>query len=569
MTTATPSRHAATLQRALERHRAGDLAAATHAYLEILAETPDHVDALRYSGLAAYQSGQHADAAALFGRAVELRPRSADAQNGLGLALRALGRMEPAIAAFRAAIAARRRFAYAHNNLGVALKETDRPGEAIAAYEAALRIEPGHADALGNLGIALKETGQLARAEQLLRRAIDAAPARAALHSNLGATLRAARRLEAAEAAARRAVALDPALHEAHYNLGTILADRFRWEDALAAFDAAIARHPGFLMARWNRALVNLTLGRYDAAWSDFRCHPDTGQVRPELLTMPQLPARIDGRAILVYRNQGLGDELFFLRFAPALRARGARIAYHGDPRLASLLRRSRCTDRVEAWAPEARVEAGTIVVPVDHLPWLVGHGTRGPFPAPVSIPPDAACVVAARAQLAAAGPAPYLAVTWQAGSVAQATSRHGPQAGHLHKSVPPGALGRALAAWPGTIVSVQRLPDAADLQALAAGAGRPVADFATANDRLEDMLALLSVVDEYVAVSNTNVHLRVAAGREARVLVPWPPEWRWGLRGESPWFPGLQVLRQCEDGDWSGALAALSGALQAPKSSH
>ena len=244
-----------------------------------------------------------------------------------------------------------------------------------------------------------------------------------------------------------------------------------------------------------------------------------------------------------------------------------AACAYHGDPRLVSLLRRSDCADRVEAWASEARVEAGTIVVPVDHLPWLVGHGTQGPYPAPVSIAPDAACVVAARAQLAAAGPAPYLAVTWQAGSVAQAPPRHGPQAGHLYKSVPPGALGRALAAWPGTIVSVQRLPNAADLQAFAAGAGRPVADFATANDRLEDMLALLSAVDEYVAVSNTNVHLRVAAGREARVLVPWPPEWRWGLRGDSPWFPGLQVLRQGEDGDWSGALAALSGALQAPNS--
>jgi len=567
MMTATPSRHAATLQRALERHRAGDLAAATHAYLEILTETPDHVDALRYSGLAAYQSGQHEDAAALLGRAVALRPRSADAQNGLGLALRALGRMEPAIAAFRAAIAVRRKFAYAHNNLGVALKETDRLDEAIAAYEAALRIEPGHADALGNLGIALKETGQLARAEQLLRRAIDAAPARAALHSNLGSTLRVARRLEAAEAAARRAIALDPALQEAHYNLGTILTDRFRWNEALCAFDAAIARQPDFLIARWNRALVNLTLGRYDVAWSDFRCHPATGQVRPELLSMPQLPERMEGASLLVYRNQGLGDELFFLRFAQRLRARGARIAYHGDARLVPMLRRSGCTDSVEAFAPEARVVPGTLVVPVDHLPWLLGHGTQGPFPAAVSIPPDADCVATARAQLAAAGPAPYLAVTWQAGSVAASAPRHGPQAGHLYKSVPPQALGRALAGWPGTIVSLQRLPSAADLLAFSAGAGRPVVDLAAANDRLEDMLALLAEVDEYVAVSNTNVHLRVAAGRGARVLVPWPPEWRWGLTGDSPWFPGLPVLRQGEDGDWSAALADLSAAFRVPKS--
>jgi hypothetical protein len=70
--------------------------------------------------------------------------------------------------------------------------------------------------------------------------------------------------------------------------------------------------------------------------------------------------------------------------------------------------------------------------------------------------------------------------------------------------------------------------------------------------------------VDDYIGVSNTNVHLRAGTGRSARVLVPGPPEWRWMIHGEeSPWFPGFRIYRQAPDGDWSEALARLAADLR------
>ena len=78
-------------------------------------------------------------------------------------------------------------------------------------------------------------------------------------------------------------------------------------------------------------------------------------------------------------------------------------------------------------------------------------------------------------------------------------------------------------------------------------------------------MLALLTVMDEYVGVSNTNMHLRAGIGKTARVLLPWPAEWRWMAAGAaSPWFPGFRVYRQQQNGDWNEALARLSGELAA-----
>jgi hypothetical protein len=86
------------------------------------------------------------------------------------------------------------------------------------------------------------------------------------------------------------------------------------------------------------------------------------------------------------------------------------------------------------------------------------------------------------------------------------------------------------------------------------------VHDFSTINEDLEDALAVISSLDRHVGVSNTNMHLAAAAGRTADVLVPFPPEWRWGVESDtSAWFPGFRVHRQRRDGDWSAALAALA----------
>jgi hypothetical protein len=77
-------------------------------------------------------------------------------------------------------------------------------------------------------------------------------------------------------------------------------------------------------------------------------------------------------------------------------------------------------------------------------------------------------------------------------------------------------------------------------------------------------MLALMSVADDYVGVSNTNVHLRAGAGRTARVLVPWPPEWRWTRDlPRSPWFPDFPLYRASKEGGWSEALARLASELR------
>ena len=111
----------------------------------------------------------------------------------------------------------------------------------------------------------------------------------------------------------------------------------------------------------------------------------------------------------------------------------------------------------------------------------------------------------------------------------------------------------------------MQRNPTGDESTAFETALRLRIADFSALNNQLDDMLALMSVVDEYVGVSNTNTHLRAGAGRTARVLLPWPAEWRWMRSGEaSPWFPGYALYRATREGDWGSALARLRADLAA-----
>jgi hypothetical protein len=161
------------------------------------------------------------------------------------------------------------------------------------------------------------------------------------------------------------------------------------------------------------------------------------------------------------------------------------------------------------------------------------------------------------RERLARFGPPPYLGLTWRAGTPLAAQPIRGRS---LYKEAPLKLLAIALGNVPGTILALQRHPRDSELDALSKDLKRDVHDLSAANEDLEDMLALLALLDETIGVSNTNMHLLAGLGKTARVLVPHPPDWRWMLRNsESPWFPGFKIYRQAPGGDWTSALERLA----------
>lgn len=496
------------------------------------------------------------------------------------------GDADGAVARYRAALTLAPRFVKALSNLGAALSALGQSAEAERHLALALEEDPAYAPALINLGHLLLSQGRAAEGIVILRRAADAAPTDAMAWNNLGSAYLAADRHDEAQDALQRALALDPAsvaswsnLGAAHYRSGRYGAavDSFRaalargaspelWTHlgsalrgvgdeagALAAHDRALAGNPALAEARFNRALLLLGLGRFADGWADYRARVSGRAFRAShgLADTPRLPSDMTGRRVRLLSNQGFGDELFFLRFAPALKRRGASIVYRAAAQIAALVRPLPELDEVivddDALAP------ADMTLLVDDLPYALATTDTPPS---LVLTPDARKQAALRQRLAALGPPPYLGVTWRGGV---------DKSGSLFKLAPRADVARLAGEWPGTLLMLQRCPLVGELDAFVAEAGRAAHDFAALHDDLGEMLALLSLLDDYVAVSNTNVHLRQALGLPSRVLVPMPADWRWMATGdESPWFPGCAVYRQAVDGSWDAAFARLARDLAA-----
>ncbi|MEE8140107.1 MAG: hypothetical protein V3T66_04255, partial [Alphaproteobacteria bacterium] len=163
---------------------------------------------------------------------------------------------------------------------------------------------------------------------------------------------------------------------------------------------------------------------------------------------------------------------------------------------------------------------------------------------------PDGPGASAMAARLKAAGPPPFIGVTWQRGE---------------RGGLPLTDLGAALAAAGGTIIMLQPGVGSDAAGKLAEGSGLPVVDF---SDVMEDAAGALTVVyglDAYVTVPNIGLALRQATGGAAEVMVTWPPDYSLaGTGGSSPWFPRCRLHRAAPGADWQGALETLSHALAA-----
>jgi hypothetical protein len=265
------------------------------------------------------------------------------------------------------------------------------------------------------------------------------------------------------------------------------------------------------------------------------------------------------GQRFFLEREQGLGDELFFLRFAPLLKQRGVNwIAYLGGKKLETLFHRVPWLDQVASDVKEYQGLHTHQQWQIGDLPYLLGIDgvDKLPPPVPLSVLPQR--WLAMQKRLETLGPAPYLGLTWWAGTKPEEAKKQGLVA-YYHKSISLTELSTTLRPLKATILILQRNPAPEDLETLTRLLGRPVYDLSSLNDDLEDMVALLSLLDEYVGVSNTNMHLMAGLGKVARVLVPYPPEWRWMRDGEeSPWFKGFKVYRQQLNQEWGPALQKL-----------
>jgi tetratricopeptide (TPR) repeat protein len=536
--------------------RAGRQREALAGYDSALALRPRWAAAHLNRGALLAEQGHHGIAIGAYRRATAIEPKNDRAWGNLGNALSALGRHQEAIAALRTARRLAPESAVGLFNLGNALSAAGKPAEAAQAYMAALVRRPDMAEAAVNLSSRLRQLGQPEAAHQAAQQAVNMAPALPQAQMALGTAQYDLGHFAAAEACLRAALAFHPGWALALANLGLVLAAQGRLDEALAAYDAAIARAPDEPQALFGRATCLLAMGDFARGWPAFAARsrmPETDKrgFRQKLWR----GEAAEGRTLLVHAEQGLGDTLHFVRFAPLAAARwGARVILEVQAPLVRLLQGLPGLTRVIPRG--AKLPGFDLHVPMLDLPGLFTPDLAAEKPYLVADP-----------LLVAANPLPPAPGKLRVGLVWAGQSR--PDQPHafamdrrrslklqdfamLAKLCREGAI---------SLVSLQHGKPAEQLRA--PPPGLEIIDGLAGISDFADTAAIVAQLDLVIAVDTSTAHLAAAMGKTVWLLSRFDACWRWMHgRSDSPWYPTLTIFRQERPNDWRGPIEAVCGRL-------
>jgi len=505
------------MEAAARHYFARDYAEAERCCRGVLAREPRHFDARHLLGVIHLDRGQSAEAIEHLKKAATLRPADARLRYNLGSALLEAKLYEPAEAELRRACAMDPGNIGPLNNLGNALAGLGRHGEAIDCFRRLLAVDPQHVQALYNLGNALAALDRLEEALVCYRTVLP---------------------LVIASDAERK-------LTELHGNMNEALVALGRHDEALAGCRSLAATDPHG--AAWNESLIRLLFGELDTGWKlyESRWHVADHDPLPDGATLPAL-AEMTGKRVLLLAEQGHGDMIQFMRYAPLLARRGVRVLLQTYRELASLTQEIEGLEAVViSGAPEPAVDFKT---PLLSLPHLFGT-TLDTIPAEVPYLRPPAERLARWEQRLGPRERPRIGIAWW-----------GLQ--HIRKrSLPIETLLPLLSRPDVEFHSLQKEMPGSHRDWLAAH--HVLTDHSAALEDFADTAALISGLDLVISIDTSVVHLAGALAKPTWVMLQHSADWRWlRERSDSPWYPTMRLFRQPQRGDWAGVVAGLAAAL-------
>ena len=516
---------------AVQHHQAGRLGNADQLYRQILQVDPHHVGSLHFLGLLVFQLGQSDLAIEHISQALRLQPELAEAHCNLGMVHAQRGSFAEAVACLRQALRLKPDQAEAHNNLGNVLRKQGNAAEAEASYRQALRLRPDYAQTHYNLGLVLAQQERLPEAVDCYRHALMLKPEYAEALTDLGKALADLGKLAEAVDCYHQALRLKPDSAEANNNLGVVLAYQNRPAEAAACYQEAVRKRPDYADAHVNLAHVMLLRGDFEHGWSEYEWRWRCKEFLPPSCPQPSWNGScIQGRTILLLAEQGLGDTLQFVRYAPLVQQQGARVMVQCRAPVVRLLQTCTGIDRL--------VPTGTAPPPFDvqasllSLPGIMGTTLRT---IPARVPylfADPDLRAGWKEQLRAAS-------GFRVGIVWQGNPEHKRD---QERSVPFRAFA-PLADVPGVrLVGLQKGHGREQLPALASRLG--VLDVAEQFEDLADTAAAIVNLDLVITVDTAVGHLAGALGVPVWLALPLVADWRWlEDRQESPWYPSIRPV--------------------------
>lgn len=433
-----------------------------------------------------------------------------------------------------------------------ALRE-NRAAEALLTCEKALKRFGSSLELLNNYGLALRERGKYEEALVVLNRAL--------LYGNNQVTLtyravvlRDLRRYYEALKDAQLALYIDREHGPAWAIYGTLMQEANLLPNAIDAFDRAIMRNPNATDCGLNRAFCHLLMGNYEQGWLDFNArwfqqgfvvpefqgilHKDKGRWSGEPL---------EGKTIFIWHEQGLGDTLMFARYLPMLNALGATVLFKCQKPVEDLMA---AQDVMFLDYMRDETVTADFHAPIGDMPRLFKTDEESiPAPARLHVPDDLLLYWGK-----------YISAGKKVGIAWSGNPKHN---NDHNRSIPFVLLHEQLLKhFPDVhFYAVQHDINPSDLRAFD---DSEVVHFGDRVKSMQDTAAIMHHMDLIVSVDTASLHLAGSLGKPALGLIPFHPDWRWGMEKETTaWYSNVKLLRQKQRGDWTDVLARVTETLK------
>lgn len=440
------------------------------------------------------------------------------------------------------------------NRIGIVWLDLDDCARAETCFRSILAEDATHPYAWCNLGIALQRRGDLEEALTCFRRSLEFMPDFAEATYNLGLLLRDLGRPADALEMLERALSLKPEFALAQANIGVVHQDLGDIDQAFAAFERALELEPESGDIHLTKAHLLLSAGRFREGWEEQEYRRLAPEFPRDRFPFPEWKGEdLTGKNLLVYAEQGIGDEIMLAGCFPDLLAKAGRCLIECDPRLESLYRRSfpqaefagKRFKKPDTWLEAFRPI--DLQIPVGSLPRFF-RNEAADFPRHSGyLVADPQRIWRWKERLDALGPGLKIGLSWRGG-----TSR----TNAYLRSIPLETWLPVLSRPDAHFVNLQYTDCRTELDSLHSRHGIRIHSWRELENNYEEAAALVASLDLVISVCTALVHLAGALGMPVWVLVPNSPGWRYMRdRDNLPWYPSARLFRQAVPMDWAPVL--------------
>ena len=493
--------------------------AARDIILKLLNKAPNNIHLLTSLGIIYFNLNQFEKSADCYKKIIVLNDKNAQAQYSLGVCYQNLDNNELALRQYKKAIELNPEYIDAFNNLGLLYSSLKNYDEAEKCFNAALKHNSKYFNSIINLGTIKLHKDDFNSALDYFNKALEISVDE---KNDLGKSV-------------------------AYSNIGFVALRRKNLNEAVKYFNIGISLDSESVLAHYNKAEALLMLGQFEEGWKEYEWRQgrkDFGKRKFNKTFKPEFD--LNGKRVLVYAEQGLGDAIQFIRYLPMLKEKGCYIILECGKELHGLIDNFNSVDEI---IERNMIEKPNIEydyeVPLLSLP-LYFNSNIDNIPAKIPYLFVKEDLKEKWSHFINDNEKIKIGIVW-AGSPIHTNDRH--RSVRLQQFLP-------LLSIEGThFYSLQKgfpVIQAKDYQLLLTNLDEHINSFA-------DTSAIIENLDLVITVDTSVAHLAGALGKKTWVLLPYLSDWRWLLEGEkSIWYPTIKLYRQPRINDWNSVFKEL-----------